>query len=115
MPVYLRWLRGRLDALGGTLTRMSLAALPRTDGVVVNCAGLGSRRLAGDEGLRPVRGTDQARCRPVQPLQSVRGGQSLRGGQPLQSVQPVCGGQPVQSLQAQVTRLSGGFGPPNAG
>lgn len=56
MPVYLRWLRGRLDALGGTLTRMSLAALPRTDGVVVNCAGLGSRRLAGDEGLRPVRG-----------------------------------------------------------
>ena len=23
MPVYLRWLRGRLDELGGTLTRMS--------------------------------------------------------------------------------------------
>ena len=28
MPVYLRWLRARLDELGGTLTRMSLGALP---------------------------------------------------------------------------------------
>ena len=56
MPVYLRWLRARLDELGGTLTRMSLAALPQTDDVVVNCAGLGSRRLAGDLDVRPVRG-----------------------------------------------------------
>ena len=56
MPVYLRWLRARLDGLGGTLTRMSLAALPQTDDVVVNCAGLGSRRLAGDLDVHPVRG-----------------------------------------------------------
>ena len=55
MPVYLRWLRGRLEELGGTLTRMSLAALPEAD-LVVNCAGLGSRRLAGDLDVRPVRG-----------------------------------------------------------
>ena len=56
MPVYLRWLRGRLDELGGTLTRMALAALPRTEDVVINCAGLGSRRLADDLDLHPVRG-----------------------------------------------------------
>ncbi len=56
MPVYLHWLRVRLEELGGTLTRMSLAALPETDDVVVNCSGLGSRRLAGDLEVRPVRG-----------------------------------------------------------
>jgi D-amino-acid oxidase len=56
MPVYLRWLCGRLEELGGTLTRMALAGLPETDDVVVNCAGLGSRRLAGDLEVRPVRG-----------------------------------------------------------
>jgi D-amino-acid oxidase len=56
MPVYLRWLRGRLTELGGTLTRMSLSGLPRTDDVVVNCAGLGSRLLAEDLDVRPVRG-----------------------------------------------------------
>ena len=56
MPVYLAWLRGRLTELGGTLTRMSLAALPQTDDLVVNCAGLGSRLLAGDLDVRPVRG-----------------------------------------------------------
>ena len=56
MPVYLRWLRARLDELGGTVTRMALASLPDTGDVVVNCAGLGSRRLAGDLEVRPVRG-----------------------------------------------------------
>jgi D-amino-acid oxidase len=56
MPVYLAWLRTRLDVLGGTVTRMSLPGLPTTDGVVVNCAGLGSRLLAGDHDVRPVRG-----------------------------------------------------------
>lgn len=60
MPVYLDWLRSRLAELGGTLTRMSLLVLPQasasTDGVVVNCAGLGSRLLAQDADLRPVRG-----------------------------------------------------------
>jgi D-amino-acid oxidase len=56
MPVYLRWLRARLTELGGTLTRMSLPALPQTDDVVVNCAGLGSRLLAHDRDVRPGRG-----------------------------------------------------------
>ncbi len=56
MPVYLSWLRTRLTELGGTLTRISLAALPQTEDVVVNCGGLGSRRLAGDLDVQPVRG-----------------------------------------------------------
>ena len=60
MPVYLGWLRERLEDLGGTLTRISLRCLPEAGGagadVVVNCSGLGSRLLAGDDSLRPVRG-----------------------------------------------------------
>jgi D-amino-acid oxidase len=60
MPVYLAWLRSRLAALGGTLTRISLPRLPQPDGatgdVVVNCAGLGSRLLAQDQDVHPVRG-----------------------------------------------------------
>lgn len=59
MPVYLRWLISRLEALGGTLTRMSLAHLPQPDDpgdVVVHCGGLGARRLAEDPDVRPVRG-----------------------------------------------------------
>lgn len=58
MPVHLDWLRARVERLGGTLTRMSLGALPRPadDEVVVNCAGMGSRLLAGDRTVGPVRG-----------------------------------------------------------
>jgi D-amino-acid oxidase len=60
MPVYLCWLRARLAELGGTLTRMSLRALPQPgpsdEEVVVNCAGLGSRLLAEDPDVRPARG-----------------------------------------------------------
>ena len=60
MPVYLDWLRQRLAELGGTLTRMSMRCLPEAGGagadVVVNCSGLGSRLLAEDDSLQPVRG-----------------------------------------------------------
>lgn len=59
MPVHLRWLRARLEALGATLTRISLGALPQPADpadVVVNCSGLGSRLLAGDLTTQPVRG-----------------------------------------------------------
>ena len=56
MPTYLTWLRARLEALGGTITRMSLGGLPATDDVVVDCAGLGARLLADDRSVRPVRG-----------------------------------------------------------
>ena len=54
-PRYLAYLRDRLVAAGGTLTRMSLPALPAR-GLVVNCTGLAARALAGDTSLHPVRG-----------------------------------------------------------
>jgi D-amino-acid oxidase len=57
MPVHLAWLRERLEALGGTLTRMSLARLPHPDGgLVVNCSGLGARLLAHETDVHPARG-----------------------------------------------------------
>ncbi|KAA1420824.1 FAD-binding oxidoreductase [Nocardioides humilatus] len=60
MPRYLRWLTARLEALGGTLSRRNLSALPapgegRAD-VVLNCTGLGARLFAGDHTVVPVRG-----------------------------------------------------------
>jgi D-amino-acid oxidase len=56
MPVYLRWLTGRLEELGGTLTRLNLRALPEGADVVVNCSGLGARLLGNDRTVVPVRG-----------------------------------------------------------
>ena len=56
MPVYLRWLAGRVDGLGGTITRMALGGLPEHAGVVVNASGLGARLMAGDPSVSPVRG-----------------------------------------------------------
>ncbi len=56
MPVYLRWLWSRVEELGGTVTRLNLAALPTGPDLVVNCAGLGARLLGGDRSVVPVRG-----------------------------------------------------------
>ncbi len=57
MPVHLIWLRERLEELGGSLTRLALAELPRPeDGVVVHCSGLGARRLVGETDVHPARG-----------------------------------------------------------
>jgi D-amino-acid oxidase len=58
MPVYLGWLRQRLETLGGTVTRMALTALPDGAGgaLVVNACGLAGRSLADDSTLLPVRG-----------------------------------------------------------
>ena len=60
MPVHLDWLVARVAELGGTITRHNLSALPVCGGggadVVVDCAGLGSRHLAADPSVTPVRG-----------------------------------------------------------
>lgn len=56
MPVYLLWLRDRLEAAGATITRMALRALPAGAELVVNCTGLGARHLAADASVVPVRG-----------------------------------------------------------
>jgi D-amino-acid oxidase len=51
---YLPWLRDRLTAAGGTLTRLALPALPAR-GLVVDATGVAARALAGDPRVRPVR------------------------------------------------------------
>ncbi len=56
MPTYLRWLTARVEALGGTLTRINLSALPTHAELVVNCTGLGARHLAEDPSVTPVAG-----------------------------------------------------------
>ena len=56
MPTYLRWLAARVEALGGTITRMALSALPDGPEVVVNASGLGARLMASDAAVMPVRG-----------------------------------------------------------
>ena len=56
MPVHLRWLVGRLEELGGTLTRMNLSSLPADGTLVVNATGLGARHFGADPAVHPVRG-----------------------------------------------------------
>jgi D-amino-acid oxidase len=56
MPVYLRWLAARVEALGGSITRINLSALPTGEALVVNASGIGARLLGGDPTVAPVRG-----------------------------------------------------------
>jgi D-amino-acid oxidase len=58
MDAYLRWLLGCLEALGATVTRRWLPALPAptVGSAVVNCTGLGAGGLAQDASVYPVRG-----------------------------------------------------------
>lgn len=59
MPAYLDYLTARLQAAGGKLVIEPVDALPdasRDAAVVVNCTGLGARRLVPDGDLTPVRG-----------------------------------------------------------
>ncbi len=56
MPTYLSWLASRVSEMGGTVTRINLSSLPSGPDVVVNCAGIGSRLLASDLTVEPVRG-----------------------------------------------------------
>ena len=59
MPVYLRFLRDRFDSLGGTVERRVVSHVDELAGeaaLVVNCAGLGARRLVGDGSMAPIRG-----------------------------------------------------------
>ena len=56
MPLYLRWLVSRVEGLGGTVTRLNLSGLPTGAPLVVNASGIGSRLLAADQSVLPVRG-----------------------------------------------------------
>ncbi|WP_459973706.1 FAD-dependent oxidoreductase [Nocardioides pyridinolyticus] len=55
--VYLDWLADRVEAAGGTITRLNLGGLPEAPrSLVVNCSGLGARLLGADRTVVPVRG-----------------------------------------------------------
>jgi len=59
MPVYLRYLRDRFAAAGGTVERRVVARpeeFADEASVVVNCAGLGAGGLVGDTSMAPIRG-----------------------------------------------------------
>src|SRR5579875_1164471 len=59
MPVYLGYLRDRLERAGGRLTIApvtSLAGLAAEAPVVVNCTGVAARHLVPDPAMTPVRG-----------------------------------------------------------
>jgi len=59
MPVYLDYLVRRLTAAGGRIELRTVTSLPDLAAevpLIVNCAGLGARELAGDDALVPVRG-----------------------------------------------------------
>jgi D-amino-acid oxidase len=58
-PVYMPWLLGEVQRLGGRLETASVGSLDEVSEswpVVVNCSGLGARELAGDETMVPIRG-----------------------------------------------------------
>jgi D-amino-acid oxidase len=57
MPVYLSWLAGRVQALGGRIEQRVVRNLGEAGAdVVVNCSGLGARQLADDDTVEPVWG-----------------------------------------------------------
>ncbi|MGH8824696.1 MAG: FAD-dependent oxidoreductase [Jiangellaceae bacterium] len=59
MPVYLDGLWQRFESAGGVIEQRAVESLADAAGaarVVVNCAGLGARELAGDTSVTPIRG-----------------------------------------------------------
>ncbi|MDB4950383.1 MAG: hypothetical protein JWM27_3032 [Gemmatimonadetes bacterium] len=58
-PVYMRWLERRFLDLGGMIETRFVGSMGEVDmpgGVVVNCTGLGARRLLDDADVYPCRG-----------------------------------------------------------
>jgi len=59
MPIYLGWLSSRYSSLGGETAQRKISdflSLPANFEAVVNCTGLESRDLLGDNDLYPIRG-----------------------------------------------------------
>ncbi|MDX6237948.1 MAG: D-amino-acid oxidase [Kribbellaceae bacterium] len=59
MPTYLAYLRARLQQVGGHIEHRrvdDLAELSGNVAAIINCAGLGARKLANDDSLYPIRG-----------------------------------------------------------
>ena len=57
MPLYMPWLRNKVESLGGSFRQSFIENLSDVPGdVVVNCVGLGARQLCDDEEVKPARG-----------------------------------------------------------
>jgi D-amino-acid oxidase len=58
MPLYLGYLLDRFASSGGDVEHRAVSSLEEVGeaSVVVNCAGLGARELAGDPSMEPIRG-----------------------------------------------------------
>ncbi len=83
-PVYMPWLAGRFQALGGRLVVRRVAGLGELlarHPLAVCCAGLGARELAGDGSVLPVRGRVVLVRRPAGLGEGIVG--FIDGGQPI--------------------------------
>ena len=57
MPLYMPWLKRRVEELGGLFKQRFIDSLSEIDSeIVVNCVGLGARDLCDDELVKPARG-----------------------------------------------------------
>lgn len=57
MPEYLTWLRSECEEMGVKFLRRQLASLSElSENCIVNCSGLGSKELVGDEAMYSIRG-----------------------------------------------------------
>ncbi|MFG2348278.1 FAD-dependent oxidoreductase [Streptomyces phaeochromogenes] len=58
MPVYLQYLVDRFQRAGGVVERATIQSLDAVEhaSAIINCAGLAGGDLAGDPGVRPIRG-----------------------------------------------------------
>ena len=58
MPVYLEYLLRRFTGAGGRIEQRALSSIEEAGEcrVIVNCTGLGARRLVGDPSMVPIRG-----------------------------------------------------------
>ena len=58
MPVYLQYLLDRFQQAGGVVERATIQSLDAVEhaSAIINCAGLAGGDLAGDPGVRPIRG-----------------------------------------------------------
>lgn len=76
MPVYMKWLEGRVLALGGTIETRSVSNLEPLlleSSLVVNCTGLSAVGLTKDDELHPIRG-QIVRVAPGHAKRFVQGG-----------------------------------------
>tara|TARA_Y100000287_G_scaffold62083_1_gene48911 strand:+ start:487 stop:1452 length:966 start_codon:yes stop_codon:yes gene_type:complete len=57
MHIYMPWLMGRFEELGGEINIVKINSISELPGeVLVNCCGLGGKELCNDHSLEPVRG-----------------------------------------------------------